>query len=356
MGSDTVIAGMFSRCYHHDQMAPDASPAPPTPFTTCQPLGAGLDHLSAHHHRLESLLDSALATLTLIRDNAPSAAPPTFSSHMTQVLRALLRHTLAPSTPCPIADAVLGAQAPQPEPQPAAYAQTAASTATDYVVMPKACEPNKMEPSSTSPFPSPLPTRSAPVRPDLIFRFDLEPRCTRPHPSAVFKAIIAAKPVIGSSLTLVGVQWTHSGNLSLNLVGKDGATVPAKDCLARVPAIWGAIRVLLGFSNQHACPRVDTGEPWHAVVIHNVPVLPCDEPSFIPADWLELGGFRGKVENFSFMCGLDELFKKNYATVRVSLSSYADAELLVEKGALLFGSRCAVSHYVSKPRGRTPQR
>lgn len=344
---------MFSRCNHHDQMAPGVSLAPTTPLATCQPPRAGLDYTSAHHHRLESLLDSALAILTLIRDNAPSAAPPTFSSHMTEVLQALLRHTLTPPTSlCPIMDTVLEAQTPQPE--PATYAQTAANTATDHVVMPKACEPNKIKSPSVSPrlSPPPTPTRSTPVRPDLIFRFDLEPPCTRPHPSTLFKAI-GAKPIIGG-LTLNGVRWTHSGNLTLNLVGKGGDPAPAKDCLARVPAIWGAIRVLLGFSKQHACPRVDTGEPWHSVVIHNVPVLARDEPSLIPADWLEMGGFRGKVENFSFMCSFDELFKKKFASVRVSLSSHADAELLVEKGALLFGSRCAVSHYVAKPRERTP--
>ncbi|KAJ7936668.1 hypothetical protein B0H13DRAFT_2303360 [Mycena leptocephala] len=39
-------------------------------------------NLSAHYLRLETLLDSALATLTLIRDTATLAAPPTLSFHM----------------------------------------------------------------------------------------------------------------------------------------------------------------------------------------------------------------------------------------------------------------------------------
>jgi hypothetical protein len=63
---------MFSRCNHHDHAAPLDSLAPPALHS---PLHAtpmsdtfSTDNLTANHHRLESLLDSALSTLSLIHD------------------------------------------------------------------------------------------------------------------------------------------------------------------------------------------------------------------------------------------------------------------------------------------------
>ncbi|KAJ7920361.1 hypothetical protein B0H13DRAFT_2319557 [Mycena leptocephala] len=66
---------MFSRCDHHDQKAPGGFLAPQPSYSAPFPLEAHQephpDLLSAHHRCLESLLDSALATLTLIHDIAP---------------------------------------------------------------------------------------------------------------------------------------------------------------------------------------------------------------------------------------------------------------------------------------------
>ena len=84
---------MFLRHNHHDQKAPGDSLEPPTPCSThtatmgCTPF---TDYLTARHRRLESLLDSALATLSLIHDAASPAAPPTFTRHS------------QPPAPCPI--------------------------------------------------------------------------------------------------------------------------------------------------------------------------------------------------------------------------------------------------------------
>jgi hypothetical protein len=94
--------GMFSRGNHHDQISPGAWLAPLTSHSTLQPSEAWMPcdaNLSAHYFRLETLLDSALATLTLIRDTATLAAPPTLSSHVEDVLRALYRHTIGSTAP-----------------------------------------------------------------------------------------------------------------------------------------------------------------------------------------------------------------------------------------------------------------
>src|ERR1700761_8026234 len=89
---------MFSRSDHHNPVAPLKVPAPPTAHSTpgWPPPG---DHTTAHHQRLESLLDSALATLTLILD---IAATPTYTDHPTDVIHALYqRMTAASPSPTP---------------------------------------------------------------------------------------------------------------------------------------------------------------------------------------------------------------------------------------------------------------
>ncbi|KAJ7689789.1 hypothetical protein B0H17DRAFT_1134731 [Mycena rosella] len=192
----TATRGMFSCGNHHDQTVSGNDLAPPAPTSTFQPLEAWLpcqDNLSAHCLHLETLLDSALATLALIRDTATPTAPATLSPHTKDVLWALFWHTLehtdrtTPSLNSPT-------QAPQhpPSTKPTTYA--AACTATD--------RPGLPEPIPVSPSPTASALESSPqlaTRPDMIFRFDLQPPellRTCPHPSVMFDAL---PPVLAGS-------------------------------------------------------------------------------------------------------------------------------------------------------------
>ncbi|KAF8139308.1 hypothetical protein K438DRAFT_2118218 [Mycena galopus ATCC 62051] len=88
--------------------------------------------------RLETLLDSALATLTLIRDYAPTA--PALTIHSSEVLRVLCRHVPVPAL-CPQPDTVTPTPTPTPTPSPtpaltstrATYADVTACPTTDPV-------------------------------------------------------------------------------------------------------------------------------------------------------------------------------------------------------------------------------
>ncbi|KAJ7936424.1 hypothetical protein B0H13DRAFT_2303825 [Mycena leptocephala] len=275
---------MFSRSNHHDQEAP-ANVAHPTPHSTPQPVVAGwlpstdpsTDHLSAHYHRLEFLLDSALAALTLILDNATT---PTFTDHTTDVLRALYRRTM-PTCPSPIP---ASPDDPTPSPTPpksATYADAVMSTAPDHAEKPTEADSDITKPTENR--------ASHRAVPDLIFRLDLLPSApsVRPHPTALFKAL-AAEPAT-TRFRLGGVRWTQNGNLTINFM--DNAYRP-ESALDQAPAIWKVVRPLLRLPKQYACPRVDRGGSWHSVVVHDVPVLPRpDGPGYDPhsesaSEWL----------------------------------------------------------------------
>ncbi|KAJ6528063.1 hypothetical protein B0H19DRAFT_1195008, partial [Mycena capillaripes] len=349
---------MFSRSNHHDQTAPAHVLAPPAPSPTPQPTSGGwqpsTDLTSAHHLRLESLLDSALAALTLILDTATPIASPTFTDHTTEVLRALCRRILVAS---PRQGTMTVPTDTTPTPIPtltpakiATYAEIVTDTATDRAETPTEAKPIIADQCQSRP------TAKFRLKADLIFRLDLEKPgpSTQPHPTALFIALMKSPDV--ARLHPDGVRWTRNGNLAINFMHDDKYTAAkAMEC---APAIWVAIQPLLRFPKRHPCPRVDHGGSWHPVVIHDVPVLPQEgEPGYNDFvgrydEWLLKGGFTGNVEAASVMGGNDIPLTKKRVPFRVALASRADAEYLVQNGALIFGSRCRVSHYVAK----TPKR
>ncbi|KAJ7790817.1 hypothetical protein B0H14DRAFT_2937897 [Mycena olivaceomarginata] len=332
---------MFSRSYHHDQMAPGHIPAPPTHFQTPKPADGGwppsTDRISAHHDRLESLLDSALATMTLILDIATT---PTFSAHTTDVLRALCQRTIVATCP-----------SPNPDPNPLPHASPVPSTPTKIATYADAvtATPDHTgtgadEASMTKAAKRDRAQSSASSAPDLIFRIDSLPSAptVRPHPTALFLAL-AAKPV-APDLCVAGVRWTQNGNLTINFA-RNG-TYTADGAMEHAPAIWGIIRPHLRLPKH--CPY-PSDRPRGIMALCSGPRCPC-----LATPWRARGGFCGQVEHISILCSDEALLSRKTVPFRLSLASRADAELLVKNGALLFGSRCRVSHYVAKPRTRPP--
>ncbi|KAJ7938846.1 hypothetical protein B0H13DRAFT_2301496 [Mycena leptocephala] len=150
---------MFSRCDHHDQKAPGGFLAPQPSYSAPFPLEAHQephpDLLSAHHWRLESLLDSALATLTLIHDIAPH-----------QPFDISLAACYGFPTGSPSANSN-----PYPEPPFDPYDSLRTDLRPD--------EPDQKCHTPVESLPSHAPSAPAErqrhvVRPDLIFRLDLE--------------------------------------------------------------------------------------------------------------------------------------------------------------------------------------
>ncbi|KAJ7607758.1 hypothetical protein FB45DRAFT_1011248 [Roridomyces roridus] len=315
--------------------------------------------ISAHYSRLESLLDSALATLTLIHDHDPIAAPPLLNGHMIAVLQALCRHA-----PIPVpfdTDAAAPAPLPTTPPAltrpPATYASATGSTAADsFVTTPE----DDVKPASTPPPPA---GRLAQA-PDLVYRLDalanFIPVASRPAPAHIFLHIRNKKESIIGALHLASVRWTAKGNLTFAFIRDDNYTEEqVQKC---EPAIWKYLHPLLKLPKCYAAGiRVDTGKPWHTVVVHNVPIslsqtkpagaVPSDkrgEALYAVHSWLTHSGVKGSIQGVSLLCSDADITKRETASLRVSLASSSDALFLVQNGAVVLGSQCRVSRYVPK--------
>ncbi|KAJ7863107.1 hypothetical protein B0H14DRAFT_2739309 [Mycena olivaceomarginata] len=250
------------------------------------------DPLSAHYSRLESLLDSALATLTLIHDHTQNPDLPALTGHMTEVLQALCRHTVSVhpgTTTTPIPTPALSPSSTRP----ATYAEVMTGTATDPATI------SANTPDSTCTPTLPVSPNKA-QGPDLIFRFDCHPfnspppLARRPHPSHLFTEI-KKKSIVGD-LQLTSVRWTTKGNLAFTFLHNEHFA--SDNITKQSPELWKSSGV--------------------------------------------------DAEAISLMCSELDLASQETASLRVSLSSKKHADFLVQNGVLALGSQCRVSHYIPK--------
>ncbi|KAJ7789865.1 hypothetical protein B0H14DRAFT_2942646 [Mycena olivaceomarginata] len=254
------------------------------------------DPLSAHYSRLESLLNSALATLTLIRDHTQTLCRHTVSVHP---------GTTTTPIPTPV---------PSPSPsltRPATYAEVMTGTATDLAAI-----------------------SAKPQIPHLIFHFDCypfnspPPPARRPHPSRLFTEI--EEKSIVSDLQLTSVRWTTKGNLAFTFLHDEHFA--SDDITKQSPELWKVICRLLQLPKNHFCPQVNRG-----------PIGECrattqEETISSARGWLQSSGVD--AEAISLMCSELDLASRETAALRVSLSSKKHAELLVQNGVLALGSQC----------------
>ncbi|KAJ7761184.1 hypothetical protein DFH07DRAFT_771514 [Mycena maculata] len=87
---------------HHHQNGPPVSAAPTEPCTQATTLALTCQIHMDHHRHLESLLDSALATLTVVWEI--TTQPQNFTPHLLEVLWVLNRHILPSSSTTPSMD------------------------------------------------------------------------------------------------------------------------------------------------------------------------------------------------------------------------------------------------------------
>ncbi|KAF8176877.1 hypothetical protein K438DRAFT_1846298 [Mycena galopus ATCC 62051] len=318
------------------------------------------DPLPAHYSRLEALLDSALAILTLIRHYTPTGPVLTFRT--AEVLQALCRHAPVPALPS-IPDTMTSIPTPSslltPTSTPATYAEATTGTAPDPVVTVKADKPTPTNPVVTVTADKPTPTHpQAKARtPDLILRFDHlytehDIRvANRLHPAHLFYHI-EVKTIL-DDLKLASIHWTPRGNLTFAFVRNEQFSMA--EVRKRILHIWNYLRPALELSEDCPPVTIDYGGSWHNIVIHSVPVPHAtlnDGTPIIPTDrvtsWLRSCGITGAIKATSFMCSDDDLATRDNAPLHVSLSSQKDADMLVHNGALVLGSHCRVSRYVPK--------
>ncbi|KAF7343588.1 hypothetical protein MSAN_01979300 [Mycena sanguinolenta] len=343
---------MFSHSYHHHQPTPEGH----RPATATQTLHANRtsapDLVSDHYQRLESLLDSALATLALINVTTPV---PIYCSRIRQVVQALDHYTSTqPTTPTPDlatktdTDPTTAADPPRTAPTPATYAGVVRQstspepTTSDPHIAKHLSRSVSLAPPAGQPPPSP---RSDQV----VIRFDLKriQPTVKPDPESLY---LALEKALGTGHYLGGVRWTQRGNL---VIAPETDTCTAKHILYQHEIIWAALHPLLGLPPEYTPPpfQIDGESRWHFVVIHGVPVqvalAECNLRSV--ESWIDpLSDFKGTVNAVSILCPTEEVKTRRSVAIRIALSSGADAQRLVAHGACFYGVKCRVSHYTRR--------
>ncbi|KAF7333180.1 hypothetical protein MVEN_02383800 [Mycena venus] len=317
---------MFSRLNHHHQSGVAACPtAPPTPTTPYDSLKAR-DTLLVHHRHLETLLDSVLATLTLIHGSESTThIPLPYSPHLLGVFDLISRHISTQTTSLPTSLPLV--TTPPAPPAPAAPATYAAVTDPHRVTPPTADPRCAASPTAPDPIIARRPITRHPATerpPQVIIRFDKEPTHLplplRRSPAALYDVIVAALDSLAllpqmaeSKPFLAGVHWTKGGNLALHPATE---ICTAKFLAGQSDIIWVAIRSLLGLADDRPCPVFDTDERWHSVVFHGVPMpAPREEAlQFFTHErvdkWVTSSSSLGKLRECSVLCRPEDLGKK----------------------------------------------
>ncbi|KAJ7732751.1 hypothetical protein DFH07DRAFT_944973 [Mycena maculata] len=283
---------------HHHRLFPDALGGHSTPAGGPSPTTIPAD-LLAHHQHLESLLDSALATLALIHSTSTVTTNGVipYNSHMVQVTQALARHITPCSdhTPTLLSTPTIH-QRLDHAPVPATYATVAAAhPKRSPSASPTIPVPNMMQQSRHAPV---VLTHEHPRGTRVIVRFDLTPSQPpdRAAPISLHGAIDEVLPDAGLS----GVRWTKGGNLVL-VPGRHFCT--GKFLFHQRKKIWMAIRPLLGLPGDYKCPAFESDERWHSVVFHGVPASVTDAPIDLESirAWLDLDDVQGSLKAFSIL-------------------------------------------------------
>ncbi|KAJ7605759.1 hypothetical protein B0H17DRAFT_1154188 [Mycena rosella] len=239
--------GMTSLLNHHHENGLPVCVAPGEPCIPGTTLAPTCRTHMGHHRHLETLLDSALATLTLIRGN--TAHVQHFTPHLLEVLRLLNHHILA---------------------SPSTTLSTTPPAATTIAPSP---------PATTSPHPA----------------TDAVDKALRSHFKDTFPKFLA------------GVQWSQNRNLILH-PHLDFCT--AKFIAEQDEEIWTVLRPLLGLADNHPCPLFDTDEKWHSVVFHGVPMLADRRPEAYTWSAVSTctvsEEMHGELMGHSVLCGLED--------------------------------------------------
>ncbi|KAJ7434055.1 hypothetical protein B0H11DRAFT_2208570 [Mycena galericulata] len=315
-GSEMKEKGwMFSRSDHHHGHSPQLPTSPLATYPHSSLPQTCPDYVHAHQLRLETLLESALATLMLLHDAA--ITPVAHTTHTFEVLAALNRRISALSTTAP----------PQTAPMSAADAPaTSAALDKDTKTTTYACASSDAGLSEYA----------------------------RVYPPSVLHAIQTAIP----GKLFAGVRWTRNKNLVLQI---EPGTVSASYMIETYTLrIWDALKPILHFPDNHPSPVFETGGSWHSVVFHNLPAAKHDCYALLHVqDSLREGGFNHVVKAVSILCDDQELERrvknKIPISMRVSVLTEAAAQQLVDRGGHIVGGRFRATHYLAKPRALAPR-
>ncbi|KAF8954927.1 hypothetical protein BDZ97DRAFT_1862202, partial [Flammula alnicola] len=323
-----------------------ASTQPPPP--------ASHDVAGTQLDRLESLLDSVLATLTIIQ--ASSTMPVVLSMHSRDALYVLnkMLHLDQPLT----------ATAPAPQPvltrsedrTPKSYAQAAKQSPAAC----KAAHTSKPSPASQPPHTrvrlKPSGSRAPRHSPHrLIVRWPGHPV---PQSSKSMQNFIDyIEKQLDNPVSIAGANVTRSGNIVIHTKAPHTAT-QLRDTLLHDEA--KPLRRAAKFNHipdfsapSEVIPHLELDVPWHGVVLHDLPATTLlaayagaeGVESIWDALETETGLMETDIRDLRVLCRDDEAEGKQAISLRIMIEDPLQCEYLCQHGAFLLGMRCRVSRY-----------
>ncbi|KAJ7445362.1 hypothetical protein B0H11DRAFT_2203388 [Mycena galericulata] len=296
---------------------------------------------TVHQLRLETLLESALATLMLLHDAA--ITPVAHTTHTFEVLAALNRRISAPSTTASPHTAHISA--PDVSATSPALDKDTKTTSMTYARAVSAETPR-----------SPSPSPSDSDQSDIVIRLDCPdlPEYERAYPPLILYDIQTAIP----GKLFAGVRWTRNKNLVLQI--KPGTVSASYMIETYTRRIWDVLKPILRLPDNLPLPMFETGGSWHSVVFHNLPAAKHDCYALPHVqESLREGGFNHVVKAISILCDDQELERrvknKIPISMRVSVLTEAAAQQLVDRGGHIVGGRFRATHYLAKPRTLAPR-
>jgi hypothetical protein len=171
---------------------------------------------------------------------------------------------------------------------------------------------------------------------------------------------------------VTGAQFSHTGNLVLTVT-------PSTSAKLVLSTNWAAATIArlqepLGLSKREALnSRIYPADPWHRVVVHNIPLIDAQEGPNGPWSWWHQNGVSilrdwkeynplsrsvapqyGKAFRFLVPKRVLEVSLKTKGTVSwcLAFDNAKHAQRLTQEGAFIHGTRCRVSPYRPLPRSR----
>ncbi|KAJ7769647.1 hypothetical protein DFH07DRAFT_768915 [Mycena maculata] len=340
---------MTSSFDHHHRNGLPVSAAPTEPCTQATTLAPICQIHMDHHRHLESLLDSAPATLTVVRENTTQLQ--NFTPHLLELLRVLNRHILPSSSTTPSMDmpmttaATVPSSAPTTPIHPATYASAARRSESPGTSENNTAKQYEPRPSPTPSLPSMLQDTTShselPTRVIICFDRGIASGKQCPTQACPLTLKDTIKCALRSNFDtehsfpkfLAGVQWSQKWNLILH---PDLEFCMAKFISEQSQQIWAAISPLPGLPE---CPLFETDAKWHSVVFHGVPMLADRRPEAYTHSMISTcevaGDMHGELMGHSVLCRPEDF------PTRKSVA-------LVENGGYMLGTRCRVTHYIKK--------
>ncbi|PBK74538.1 hypothetical protein ARMSODRAFT_595778 [Armillaria solidipes] len=326
-----------------------------------------------HLEHLETLVDSALATITIITSHGAADAAPNYSDHLKAAIHALLtkidpKHDTNTATSPTPANTTSYVQAtlhpptrpkakvrfdppPTMTPRKSSIAQvahkdsTARATNTIHTTNPQRFLvrwPAGKSPAILENCPAGLEAgRRARISTSAITKRFNTHLTKRLHPD-------------GNSCKdcIAGVEWTRAGNLIVHAQPPYTAMQLVRECTADI--------ITLANMNMTSVPTpvVELDSPWTGVVIHNVESLALYKAGGISGEafWRDVhdhsGLCQGAIKDVRVLCSPSvEYQTRDRVSLRIMLEDPNVAMRLLRDGMFIFGGYCRASRY--RPRRRT---